>query len=242
MMIWFKPLSWHISICTSTGGYRELNEDAISYYQTAQNSFAIVCDGVGGANAGEIASQTACDILSIALKESPIVDSDDLKQRLLLVHECLLAKGEEETELKGMATTMVAAVQQGKKALVAWAGDSRCYFYSPKSGLTQLTCDHSFVNDKVIQGILTQEEAEQHPMANLITSVLGGSHKKNRIDVVEQKLKKGQYLLLVSDGVSGYVDTNQMEKTVPQGAREIVDLALKASTRDNCSAIVISCV
>lgn len=240
-----KRLKWQVEASSEIGPHKRVNEDNVCHSQNP--TFAIVCDGVGGNACGEIASEMACNnlskLLSTLISEQGYAASSSVKTSLkTLLRKChndLLRHMEQYAETKGMATTVVLAVRQGRYAHIAWAGDSRAYLLRD-TNLTQITDDHSFVTEKVAQGIFTQEEAEIHPMANLITSSLGGAaNSLKHIGVKTLKLKKRDRLILMSDGVYGYMNDNELLAAARQSAQALTQQAINNDTTDNCSAVCI---
>lgn len=206
-------------------------------------SIALLADGVGSHQAGEVASNFVCEqlehwFLSCAENAADSLDSQALHSAIVKTHELLYDSAQQVPAHRGMATTLALALQRGKKALVAWVGDSRIY-HCRGGRLTQLSEDHSFVEEKVRQGVLTREEARSHPMANVITSCLGAREALPHLGIRTVELKEGDYLVLVSDGVSGVLETAQIVPLLPFGAEALVNAAIAADSRDNCSAIVI---
>lgn len=238
----FFTLKWTLSSSSEIGPNRDHNEDSIFTHNQNALKIAIVCDGVGGNNAGELASAMCCQLLSEQLIQLPSskLNKQSLKQLIKNVHSQIVKNGNESASTKGMATTLVAYIQKGKQHYMVWAGDSRAYLLRHQQ-LSQLTQDHSFVADKVAQGIFTEEEAQNHHMASMITSSIGGSEKSLRhIGIASIIPKKDDKIILISDGVYGYITPEQITSAAQESATAITQLAINANTSDNCSAIVIT--
>ena len=234
------PIRWQANACSKTGPNKEINEDH-TLLDEAQG-LAIVCDGVGGQGNGELASKMACEFLEQSIANHPALSEPgmELRQILRQCHQHLLSHMKEHPDTQGMATTVVLALQNGSHTWLTWAGDSRAYLLR-KGKLTALTNDHSFVNEKVAQGILSEEEAASHPMAHLITSSLGGaSNSLKRIGIEKISLRRGDRLILCSDGVYGYMSHDELRLNANQGADALVRQAINNDTFDNCSAIDIA--
>ncbi len=230
---------WRIEQDSQTGSYKSHNEDRLGYQNNP--ALAIVCDGVGGNRHGEIAAQLACDFLMEQLQSKPAKYwSEDLLKTLVKdTHKCLLDYMRSHPNTQGMATTLVMALQSGRYAWLCWVGDSRAYLIRDGQ-LQQLTQDHSFVEEKVAQGVFTPQEAAVHPMANLITSSLGGApNSLKHLGCLRLKLKKHDRLVLSSDGVHGYMDDRELLAAGQVSAKALTAQALANDTRDNCSAICI---
>lgn len=232
-----RALRWQSAASSETGPNKTLNEDCVLLNDTLE--LAILCDGVGGHGNGNIASLLSCRYLEDTISQHKPSDEQDLRQMLRQSHQHLLDHMENHPETTGMATTVVLALKADNHIWLAWVGDSRAYLLR-KCKLSQLTDDHSFVNEKVAQGILSSEEAANHPMANLITSSLGGaanSLKRTGIDKVA--LKRHDRLILCSDGVYGYMSRLELQQAASQSAQALVQQAIDNNTADNCSAICI---
>lgn len=239
----FAPLQWCTSASTVGGSWRAHNEDFVRVETRAGEAIALLADGVGGHNAGEVASHFVCENLAQWFaNEFTAVSVGSARQQLRAAidatHEALYQQALNTPGHEDMATTLALALQVGRKALVAWAGDSRIY-RTQQGTLTQLSVDHSLVEEKVQQGVLSRAEARQHPLASVITSFIGAQPAIARLDMATVTLQPDDYLLLVSDGVSSVLDITQMQALLSEGAAALVAAALAAGSRDNCSAVVV---
>ncbi|MBV8759289.1 MAG: Stp1/IreP family PP2C-type Ser/Thr phosphatase [Deltaproteobacteria bacterium] len=229
---------------TNVGKVRTTNEDAMIVDPV--RGLYVVFDGMGGANAGDIASQTARD----ALKDFVVQRRASMEPRALLEgaiqHACLTVfnAAQESRERHGMGTTVVGClVVDAKRAIVGHVGDSRCYLL--RAGRLQaLTRDHTIVEELVDRGLLSAEEAERHPYKNVLSRNLGAK-PETRVDVLDLELKPGDRLLLCSDGLYGYASAEAIQYLLGSGdapehvARDLIDLALRGGGGDNVSTIVI---
>jgi len=229
---------------TNVGKVRTTNEDAMIVDPI--RGLYVVFDGMGGANAGDVASQTARD----AVKDFVAQRRTTMEPRALLEaaiqHACLTVfnAAQASREHHGMGTTVVGClVVDLKRAVVAHVGDSRCYLL--RSGrLQSLTRDHTIVEELVDRGLLSAEEAERHPYKNVLSRNLGAK-PETRVDVLEIELKPGDRLLLCSDGLYGYASAEAIQYLLGSGdapehvARDLIDLALRGGGGDNVSTIVI---
>lgn len=184
-------------------GKRSNNEDSISFdFDTSKNNNGtfVVCDGVGGNEKGEVASDLVSKIYIECLKETPLKDID--AQKVLEFSENkLTCKISENPDCKGMATTLTLTCLRDNGVYVAWCGDSRIYQIRDNSIIFK-SIDHSWVNDAINSGILTPEEAIGHPKSNIITRAIQGSHKPTKVDFsIITDVKKGDWFFQCSDGV-----------------------------------------
>jgi len=172
----------------------------------------VVADGMGGQNAGEVASAIAIDTVQDMfspdeLPANVIEKSDTIKQFLKkVVSECdirIKHKAKEDPSTAGMGSTIVISWLINDKLFIAWLGDSRAYSFVPKKGIARLSKDHSYVQQLVDAGTITDEEAMNHPNSNVITRSLGDISQKAKADVVEYNIEEDQIVLLCSDGLCG---------------------------------------
>lgn len=240
-----SPLSgFRIAGDTNVGKVRTTNEDAMIVDR--MRGLYVVLDGMGGANAGDVASQTARDAIhDFAVRNQLTLDPKALLQRAVqhgagVVHAAALASPEHE----GMGTTVVSClVVDATRAIIAHVGDSRAYLL--RNGRIQaLTRDHTIVEELVGRGLLSREEAERHPYKNVLSRNLGAKPEA-RIDVLELEIRPGDRILLCSDGLYGYASSEAIQYVLGSGdepehvARDLIDLALRGGGGDNVTAIVI---
>jgi protein phosphatase len=205
---------------THIGNVREENQDAFEIIQLEGAFCATVCDGMGGANGGSIASTTALaeyhEYIKTNLTEEVIL-SDDVSQlsEILIngvkfAHEQVKKKARENEELEGMGTTLVSAFVKDGYAFVLNVGDSRCYCLNGEK-LSRVTKDHSLVQELVDSGLLTEEEAENHPQKNCITKAIGVDYD---IDPDVFYVPTFEKLLLCSDGLTNMVSEKEIKSTI----------------------------
>ncbi len=222
---------------SNVGLVRTQNEDSF----VAGDGIYAVCDGMGGALAGEVASEAACRILmELGRQGSP---ADELREAVRRANAEILRRSIEEPGMAGMGTTLTAAVRQGDAVVLAHVGDSRAYLLHAGQ-LRQLTEDHSLVAELVRQGRLTLQQAAAHPHRSVITRALGTEHDVQP-DVSTVPLEPGDRLLLCSDGVSGLVPDDRLEELLgsPGTPQEVADAlvheALAHGGDDNATAVVV---
>ena len=164
---------------THIGLVRANNQDAMEYGTLNQNAqYAVVCDGMGGANGGNIASKIAVEVIGSRIRDAYGADQEPGSAELLLTSAMATAnigvydRAQKELELSGMGTTVVAVVTCGRTAYISHVGDSRVYLYRDQT-LSQVTRDHSVVQELIESGQITEEEARSHPRKNYITRAIG---------------------------------------------------------------------
>jgi serine/threonine protein phosphatase PrpC len=237
------PHACQITGNSVTGAGREHNEDSVGFAQDELGGIAILADGVGGHNAGEVASRYLCAELQTwftSRTRAPNAQqaAEQLKAAITIAHDALYRQSQQHSELAGMATTLTVVLLYKRNAIYAWAGDSRIYLLREKQ-LSQLSEDHSVVEDRIRQGDLTREEAAQHPMAHLITSSIGNKARIPKLGIKTLELLKDDILVLVSDGVSGVLSPAQLAELAPQGVDALISAAQAAQSTDDCSAVIV---
>lgn len=234
---------------TDRGAVRQQNQDA--YYvdvPSQELALCVVCDGMGGARAGNVASRLAVDTLVSAMRQRVEDSPGDTAEALLAysaeqANDAVYRRALSDPECRGMGTTMVAAIVRMDTADILNIGDSRCYHVSD-GGIVRLTRDHSVVEDLVARGALTPEAARSHPRKNLITRALG-SEEHIRADLYKQSLKPGDFLLLCSDGLSNMVTDQEILYEILHGGpaeeccQRLLDIALSRGAPDNVTAVLL---
>ncbi len=226
------------------GKVRATNEDALVLDH--QLGLYVVLDGMGGANAGDVASATARDAIAAYVRGNTESFAPKLLVEQALQHACAVVYTAAQTakEHHGMGTTVVACLLvDPTRAINAPLGDSRAYLH--RNGRLQiLTRDHTIVEELVDRGMLSIEEAERHPYKNVLSRNLG-ARPDTRVDVLDLAIKPGDRLMLCSDGLYGYVAAEAIQFQLGSDddpehvASELVDLALRGGGGDNVSVIVI---
>ncbi|HEY3800978.1 MAG TPA: Stp1/IreP family PP2C-type Ser/Thr phosphatase [Kofleriaceae bacterium] len=229
---------------TDVGKVRTQNEDSM-IVDPIRGLYAVL-DGMGGANAGDVASQTARDAIRDYVLEHRTKHEPKALLEAAIQHagQTVWSSAQATRERHGMGTTCVAClVVDPMHAIVAHVGDSRAYLL--RSGrLMALTRDHTIVEELVERGLLAAEEAERHPYKNVLSRNLG-SKSDTKVDVVEIEIKPGDRLMLCSDGLYGYASAEAIQYLLGSGdepqhvARDLLDLALRGGGGDNVTAIVL---
>ncbi|MDF1781624.1 MAG: protein phosphatase 2C domain-containing protein [Alcanivoracaceae bacterium] len=233
--------AWQYCALTDTGVRRKHNEDAIM--SAPELGLWAVADGMGGHEAGDLASGMIVDALSSVERPSNFsLFVDAAEDALQTVNQKIRAHSDREFEGRMMGSTVVALlVSEGYGACV-WAGDSRLYRFR-ENALEQLSRDHSQVQRLVDAGVLSPDEADSHPNANVITKAVGGAAHL-AVDVIMFDIQPGDRFLLCSDGLYNELDPAALADgfsngTVEQIASTLLQGALAAGARDNVSVIVV---
>ena len=188
-----------------------------------KGALLLVCDGMGGMNAGEVASKIAVDTVkerfSLEDLSNAILDDDErrcnyIKQVIQEADANIKTESKADKEKSGMGSTIVLAWLIDKKVYVGWCGDSRAYKYNPKRGFVQLSHDHSYVQELVDSGKLLPELAFDHPNNNIITRSLGDPRGAAQPDVKVFPLEENEIVLLCSDGLCGVLRDQEMEHVI----------------------------
>ena len=201
-----------------------------------KGAMLVVADGMGGLEAGEIASRIAVDTMKEFFSADKITDEivKDASTIRKYMYEAVVAadnaikrKSREEKSVKSMGTTLVAAWLFDGYANIIWCGDSRGYLFNPVSGLAQVTKDHSYVQELVDSGRLLPEYAFDHPDSNIITRSLGNPQKAANPDFVRLPLQEGEVILLCTDGLNSMLRDEEIEAVMQETSNEI-DTCTKA--------------
>ncbi len=221
-------------VCLHEKGKRKNNEDSI-YPQmgsaTDSDKLFLVCDGVGGASKGEVASLMVCDLLSAYFSEHPIkeVDANYIGQALRFVEARMSKHIGLHPECSGMATTLTLLHfnDQRNKATIAWVGDSR--IYQVRDGaILFMSDDHSLVNELVKRGEINPEDAAVHPQRNVILRAISGSEQPTKADVKEiNNILPGDYFMLCSDGILESIDDTTLSMLLPNAESNLDTVKLQ---------------
>lgn len=253
-------LSW--AVATHPGLRRDSNEDA--YAARPDLGLFLVADGMGGHAAGEVASKVTADTIEafandtrardlnrtwpFPFEPSLSVDANRLKATFRLANRQVAQRMESQQELRGMATTASAVIVEETaagevRAAIGHVGDSRVYLYRG-GALRQLTDDHSWVGEQIRSGVMSDADARRHPWRNVVTRAISGGADPE-VDVIEMPLEPGDKLLLCSDGLSGVVAAEEIERILAgddleQACQALMAAANEAGGPDNITAVVIA--
>ncbi|HVO11909.1 MAG TPA: Stp1/IreP family PP2C-type Ser/Thr phosphatase [Vicinamibacteria bacterium] len=242
---------------TDVGRRRKINEDSLLV--SPETNLYAVCDGMGGHNAGEVASRMAIETLASFVEKSAVeqeitwpwgidaglsFDANRLKTAIKLANARVFHAADNREELTGMGTTIVAAVVSGNKMTIGSAGDSRCYLVR-NDQLKQLTRDDSWVSAALGEGILNSDDVEHHPLRNVITKAVGARDSID-IDTIEHTLEPGDVAMLCSDGLHGMLNDQELARllipvpeSLEQATARLVDSANEAGGRDNVTVVLL---
>lgn len=231
---------------TDVGQKRNMNQD---YVYTSENpvgnlpNLFVVADGMGGHNAGDFASKyTVKQLVKLIESNEETNPIKIMRQSIELANMQLLQKANENSELLGMGTTLVAATIVKEYIYIANIGDSRLYIIN--SGIRQITKDHSLVEEMIRLGEIEREDAKNHPDKNIITRAIGAAEEIS-VDFFEMKLEKDDTVLMCSDGLTNMIDDDEIcqiiknEKTAEQKAQKLVETANNNGGKDNIAVIII---
>lgn len=238
---------WAIS---DTGIVRQQNQDAFRIEKPSPGQMLlVVCDGMGGAKAGNTASELAVSTFGDAALKG-LADPESaggipaiLIQAVREANHAVWSRGSRDPDCFGMGTTLVAALISQETCYIVNIGDSRAYFVSG-AGIRKITRDHSVVEDLVLRGEITPEQARTHPQKNLITRALGTTESV-RADLYEESCEAGSFLLLCSDGLSNVVTEQEILYEIIHGGQpedcceRLLDMALQRGAPDNVTAVLL---
>ena len=236
---------------TDIGQERKINEDY--YFISEANSkikLYIIADGMGGYNAGEVASKMATESVKEYIykhfeksKESRESIVDMLNEAIKYANETVYKKSKSEKDLEGMGTTLDVCLIYNSKVYIAHIGDSRVYRIR-KDFLRRITKDHSYVQTLIEDGKITKEEAYNHPKRNMLTKALGCMEEVEP-DIYVKTFLKGDILIMTTDGLTNMVRENEMYEIIKEGTAKVATerLVSKANENggyDNITVIIIS--
>ena len=235
---------------TDPGCVRKQNQDTFLIRQLDRNSLlCVVCDGMGGAKSGNIASTLAADVFMQEVQRSwkSTVNSDKadqiLRSAVKLANFTVFDQAQQFEEFAGMGTTMVAVLIRGSRVTTVNVGDSRAYLVN-KDGIRQITTDHSVVQMMVDRGEITPEVARTYPGKNLITRAIG-TEPIVICDIFHQEVARGDFLLLCSDGLSNMMDDQEILFEVVHGVKKdhccqrLLEIAKNRGAPDNVTSVLV---
>jgi serine/threonine protein phosphatase PrpC len=242
---------------TDVGRRRKINED--SFLVSPEMSLYAVCDGMGGHNAGEVASRMAIETISAFIERSAVekeitwpwgldanlsFDANRVKTAIRLANARVFEAADNREELTGMGTTVVAALISGDVMTVGSAGDSRCYLVRGGE-LKQLTRDDSWVSAALGEGILNSDDVEHHPLRNVITKAVGARDAID-LDVLAHDLQAGDLVMLCSDGLHSMVSDQEIGRilqsspdSLEEASARLIEAANEAGGRDNVTVVLL---
>ena len=228
---------------TDVGRVRQGNEDSVVVFEP---SVYVVADGMGGEAAGEVASHLLVDTVRQTLAGSRDIVENSLRQAVLAANDVILTCVAETPAYQGMGTTatLLHIDEDERQACWAHVGDSRLYLLRDGAVLQRVTRDHSYVEDLVAQGSITEDEAKVHPRRNLLTRAVGVDRDLS-VDTGRLALKGGDVLLLATDGLMKHVSDEEIAELLlaenANPAQMLIQRALDAGGSDNITAVVVVC-
>ena len=251
------PMKITFQAVTDVGRKRKGNEDSL-FVNPEQHLF-VVADGMGGHAAGEVASKIAVDAINefisltggdkditwpFGLDDNISYDGNRLKTAIRYANRKVLDATREKAEYEGMATTVAAVLMDGPTANLAHVGDSRVYLVRG-AGLTQLTHDHSWINEQIQSGLISADQARTHPLRNVVTRALGGK-ADCQVEMQVHTMETGDILLLCSDGLTTMMPDEEIVRVVqgadgdlPRAAQALVAAANERGGEDNITVLLI---
>ena len=235
---------------TDPGCVRKQNQDTYQIQKLDRNTVVcVVCDGMGGAKSGNVASSLAADVFIQEVQRSWHGNMDRektdqvLRSAVKLANFTVFDQARQFAEFEGMGTTMVAVLVHGRRVTVVNVGDSRAYSVDA-DGIQQITRDHSVVQMMVERGEITREQARTYPGKNLITRAIG-TEPIVECDIYHRELNRGDHLLLCSDGLSNTMDEQEILFEVVHGVskehccQRLLDIAKNRGAPDNVTSVLI---
>ena len=238
-----SEVRYAVAAVSDCGRQRPSNEDAFGI--SAEHGVYMLCDGMGGAAAGEVASALAADVvvrlLSGRADAAPL--EDVVEEAVRAANQTIHSRAQRDPQLRGMGTTLVGLVTEGPRVLVFNVGDSRCYRMR-NSTLIQISQDHSLVEEQVRMGRITHAEALRSPLRNVITRALG-TESSVEPDLFELEAEVGDLFLLCSDGLTGELPDPLIESmlaadlSLNELCTRLVTAANRAGGRDNITCLLV---
>ena len=231
-------------VLSDVGNVRKTNEDSVGCFECSDFDVYAVADGMGGHNAGEVASQLAIKVIMEYIKKNN--EGLELKEVLSEGIKCankeIYDMSSQSDELKGMGTTLTICLKKQNKMIVANVGDSSCFIINNNKELIKVTRDHSLVQQLLDNGSITEENARTHPNKNIITRALG-TNELVEVDLFDVDLTSTIKCILCTDGLSNDVTYSEMydiiiENDNQSSCKMLVDLSKSKGGRDNISVIV----
>lgn len=233
---------------TDVGMKRSVNEDRVDVFVRPDGrTLAVVADGMGGHNAGDVASEIAISEFKryfAAYNPSVVKAKDWLTYTFQSINQSILKHSSLNVGCEGMGTTLIAGLFENNKGIIAHVGDSRVYELTPNS-TAQVTRDHSFVNVLIDSGEINEEQAKSHPNKNVLMKAVG-TEKTIQPDFHEVEFQPNAYFLFCTDGLSNKLSESAIhsilysEKLLQEKGTELIEEANRAGGEDNISLILLS--
>jgi PPM family protein phosphatase len=228
---------------TDKGMLRGNNQDYVLSFRSSKYTLLIVADGMGGHNAGEIASKLAATTIRDFIFEKYIKYEDKeelIRDAIIKSNSNIYLEQNENEDLKGMGTTTTCCLILGNNLFIGHVGDSRAYIINSE-GIRKITEDHSFVQELIKNGTITEDEAQKHPQRNLITRAVG-TEQNIVVDTKIESINNKDIIMICSDGLTSYVNNEEICEIVlnrkVEAVDELVQLANERGGSDNISVII----
>ena len=233
-----------LGVLSDIGNGRKTNEDSVGYFEGIDFEIYAVADGMGGHNAGEVASQQAINVIIEYIKQNQqgLELKEVLSEAIKSANKKIYYMASESDALKGMGTTITICLKKQDKMVVANVGDSSCYVIDSNRKLSKITKDHSLVQQLLDNGTITEEKARNHPNKNIITRALG-TNEVVEVDLFDVDLTNIIKCILCTDGLTNDVTYDEMYDIImgndnDSSCKMLVDLSKSKGGRDNISVIV----
>ena len=236
-----------IAKATDVGKTREVNEDSMTVFDSPNGRVMVVCDGMGGMAAGDVASKLAVSIIESLLTENTFNTPEEaIRSSIMAANQVVVNKAAQNPELEGMGSTCVMLIIKNGLVYCGWVGDSRIY-YVENNSIRQISHDQSYVQQLVDAGEITAEQAASHPQKNEITNCIG-LPGMTPPEVLSQPInpRPGSTFLLCSDGLSGMVGENEINQIISakdlslqQKADKLIEMANRAGGLDNITVELV---
>lgn len=215
-----------IANCTDTGMVRSVNEDSMVTFDSPNGRVVVVCDGMGGQNAGDVASALAISVIQDILTDNTFATAEEaIRNAIIAANQALLHRAAGDASLSGMGSTCAMLIVRDGKVYYGWVGDSRVYYINDRE-IHQITKDQSYVQTLVDEGTISVEAAEHHQDKNQITNALGmEGMTPPQLCPAPITPQPGSIFLVCSDGLSGMVNNNTMLATVLRSDLTLTDRA-----------------
>jgi protein phosphatase len=224
---------------TDIGNERSNNEDC--FLADPELNLWVMADGVGGQDAGEVASQIVCNVI-----KSEVQLGHGLPDAINMAHQAVKASPADGVGTPGMASTVVALLVHGSEYQVSWVGDSRAYLWSDGE-LSQLTHDQSLVQRLLDENVITEEEAQNHPRKNLVMQAIGQKNLETvEVETARGPFKEDDIIVLCSDGLTDYVKDSEIEAMLSAADNEtvlvdnLISAALASEGKDNITVLAVN--
>lgn len=227
-----------------SGRVRRTNEDAYAFYLNDRDGSGdfVVCDGMGGAAAGDVASRLAASTMIEAMRTGAM-NGEQLERAVGAANASVFSRAEQDPAVTGMGTTLTALAIRGERGWVAQVGDSRCYRFRSQK-LELLTQDHSLLKEQLRLGLITPRQAIFSPLRHVITRAIG-THDHVTADISELDILLNDFYLLASDGLTNEVDDDEIANilgSAPEPCAALIDAACQAGGRDNITCVLVRIV